>query len=232
MGEKKCVNLISVYIYGKYYEVPDSFTIMRAYEYTGHRYLRGCGCKGGVCGACGAIYVVPGVPVLKTGLACQTQVSAGMSIIQLPYFPIEKSKYELDSLSPDIASIGQVFPKIYKCLACNTCTKMCPQDIDVMGCMSSALRGDIEKVAVESVSCVMCGLCTSRCPAEICQYDIMLLCRRVYGKYIQKPYRHLPMRLKQIENREFDGPVAELMTLDMDTLKERYKKQQEDKQII
>ena len=82
MGKEGQVNLVPIYFYGKRYDVPDSFTIMRAYEYAGHQYIRGCGCKGGVCGACAAIYILPEIDGLRTGLACQTQVLPGMSITQ------------------------------------------------------------------------------------------------------------------------------------------------------
>jgi L-lactate utilization protein LutB len=232
MEAKKENNFVPVYFSGKRYDVPDSLTVMQAFEFIGNRFTRGCGCRGGVCGACAAVYVHPGSHKLEVGLACQIQVIPEMNIIQLPYFPIEKSHYCLDDLTPDIDSVGNIFPKAYKCVACNTCTKMCPLDIKVMDCMSAVLRGDIETVAKESMDCVMCGLCSSRCPVEIPQYHIMLLCRRLYGRYVQKPYRNLPKRLKQIEAGTYGGEIKKLMDMGIDQLKELYKKQQDDKQII
>lgn len=228
----KGVKLIPVYFYGKRYDVPESFTIMQAYEFTGHQYTRGCGCKGGACGACAAIFIIPETDSMQVGLACQTQVVSGMTVIQVPYFPAKKRFYELENLSADAASIASIFPELYRCMGCNTCTKMCPQEIQVMECMSAALRGDIEAVAIQSILCVMCGLCAARCPAEIAPYNIMLLSRRMYGKYIQKPYRNLPFRLKEIEDAQFDARLDELMKADIETLKDVYKKQQADKRII
>ena len=228
----RSVHLVPVYFYGKRYDVPDSFTIMQAYEFTGHQYIRGCGCKGGACGACASIFMTPEDPSMKTGLACQTQVVSGMTVIQIPYFPTKKQDYELEELEADAGSIAKVFPELYRCMGCNTCTKMCPQDIDVMECMSAALRGDIERIAVQSLSCVMCGLCAARCPAEIAPYNIMLLGRRLYGKYIQEPYRNLPFRLKEIDDGKFDAKLDELMRADMEVLKDAYTKQQADKRII
>jgi ferredoxin len=230
--KKKEVTLVPLYFYGKRYEAPESFTIMQAYEFTGHQYTRGCGCRGGACGACAALFIMPGSPALQVGLACQTQVVAGMFVVQLPYFPTRKRPYELGALTATTASISQSYPELLNCMGCNTCTKMCPQEIKVMECMSAALRGDITSVAVESMSCVMCGLCAARCPAELSPYHITLLGRRLYGKYLQPRYRNLPSRLKAIEEKEFDERLDELMAADKETLTEVYKKQQADKRII
>ena len=41
---------IPVYVMGKKYEVPETLTIMKAMEYAGYQFIRGCGCRGGVCG--------------------------------------------------------------------------------------------------------------------------------------------------------------------------------------
>ncbi|MFH1252641.1 MAG: 4Fe-4S dicluster domain-containing protein [bacterium] len=230
--ENKDVRLIPVNFYGKRYDVPESFTIMQAYEFTGHQYTRGCGCRGGACGACAALFIIPDRPTIEVGLACQTQVASGMSVIQIPYFPFKKRIYELNDIAADFLSISSTYPELLNCMGCNTCTKVCPQDIKVMECMSASIRGDIEKVAVQAISCVMCGLCASRCPAEIAPYNIMLLCKRIYGKFIQKPYRNLALRMKEIKDGQFDQRLDELMTADLNELKEIYKKQQADKQII
>jgi len=42
---------IPIYIMGKKYEVPETLTIMKAMEYAGFQFLRGCGCRAGICGA-------------------------------------------------------------------------------------------------------------------------------------------------------------------------------------
>ena len=41
---------IPVYIMGKMYEVPETLTIMKAMEFAGFKFLRGAGCRGGICG--------------------------------------------------------------------------------------------------------------------------------------------------------------------------------------
>ena len=155
-----------------------------------------------------------------------------MSIIHIPYFPTEKPGYEIERVSPDVASIGKIYPKLYNCLQCNTCTKMCPQDINVMDCMALSMRGEIAKVATQSIPCVMCGLCAARCPAEIAPYHIMLLSRRLYGRYLLPPSSNVLARIKQIEGGEFNVRIDELMKMDIDQLKEMYEKQQADKKTI
>ena len=56
-------NMVTVFLFGKKYEVPDSLTIMEAMEYSGYQLVRGCGCRNGFCGACATIYRI------KAGLA-------------------------------------------------------------------------------------------------------------------------------------------------------------------
>ena len=38
-------NMVTVFLFGKKYEVPDSLTIMEAMEYSGYQLVRGCGCS-------------------------------------------------------------------------------------------------------------------------------------------------------------------------------------------
>ncbi|MCF8053017.1 MAG: 2Fe-2S iron-sulfur cluster binding domain-containing protein [Desulfobacterales bacterium] len=225
-------DLIPVYFYGKRYDVPKMLTVLQAFEFVGYQFIRGCGCRGGVCGACAAVYIHPESHHLEVALACQMKVLAGMRIIQVPYFPVDKPGYNIDALNPTTEQVGQIYPQIYRCVACNTCTKMCPQDINVMGCISMILRGDIEGAAAASRDCVMCGLCTSRCPAEIPQFLIFLLARRLDGRFIQKPFRFLPTRLERIAAGDYEAELNALMTMDIEVLKVRYQKQQQDKQII
>jgi ferredoxin len=225
-------DMVPVYLYGKRYDVPRCLTVMQAFEFVGYQFTRGCGCRGGVCGACAAVYIHPESNHLQVALACQMQVVRDMRIIQVPYYPVEKPGYEIDQLVPATEQIGRIYPNLFRCVGCNTCTKMCPQEIDVMGCISHILRGDIEWAAAASRDCVMCGLCTSRCPAEVPQFLIFLLARRLSGRYIQKPYRYLPKRLKEIAAGDYDADLDLLMHMDPQELKVRYQRQQQDKQII
>ena len=42
-----------------------------------------------------------------------------------------------------IVMILEIYPEIARCVSCNTCTKSCPQDIEVMKYIQRAVRGDI-----------------------------------------------------------------------------------------
>jgi succinate dehydrogenase/fumarate reductase-like Fe-S protein len=229
MDRKK---FMTIFIMGKKCEVPGGLTIQQAYEYTGYRFIRGCGCRGGVCGACATIYRFPGSYKIETGLACQTEVKENMHIVLVPFFPVIKALYDIDKLKAEMAKIGAVYPEIFRCLACNTCTKSCPMDIKVMDAISATLKGEIEKAANLSLNCVMCGLCAARCPAEITPYAILLLCRRIYGRYIQVPLIDIPPRIKEIESGKYDAELDRLEKLDEENLKELYKEFQADKRII
>ena len=105
-------------------------------------------------------------------------------------------------------------------------------DIQVMEAISATLRGEIEKAANLSLNCVMCGLCAARCPAEITPYGILLLCRRIYGRYIQVPLIDIPPRIHEIKSGKYDVELDQLERLDVDCLKELYQKAQADKRII
>ena len=225
--EDVTANLVPIFIMGKKYEVPESLTIQKAMEYAGYLLVRGCGCRGGICGACGTIYRFPNDHKLHFGLACQTVVEPNMYLTQLPFFPANKSSYDIENLNTDTDQIAKLYPEIYKCMGCNSCTESCPMDIEVMEYMSAAIRGDIEKAAELSFDCVMCGLCTSRCPAEEQQYNVAILARRLYGKYILPKAEHLSERVKQVKEGRYEVMLKELMKSDKNELKRRYIEERE-----
>ncbi len=215
-------NAIPIYIMGKRYEVPESLTIMKAIEYAGYKLTRGCGCRGGFCGACATVYRVEGDPSLHWALACQQVAQPGMHLVQLPFFPAERAAYKLDELSPTPAALFKTYPKLLKCLGCGACTKVCPQDLDVKDYMASAMKGDIAAVARASFDCINCGLCAARCPTEQAQYRIAILCQRIYGKYMAPKSRHLEQRVQEIEAGRFDAALTELAALSIPELRKRY----------
>ena len=215
-------SLIPVYIMGKRYEVPPSLTIMKAMEYAGYRLLRGCGCRGGFCGACGTAYRVRDDPRLYFGLACQTVVQPGMYLAQIPFFPAPRATYDLAELEPTAATLFTMYPELLRCLGCGACTKACPQEIDVRAYMAAGMKGDISRMADISFDCIMCGLCAARCPAEEAQQNIALLARRLHGRYLAPRSRHLEARVQQIEDGAYDGPVEALKALTEEELRALY----------
>ena len=219
-------NLVPIFVMGKRYDVPDSLTIQKAMEYAGYQLIRGCGCRGGICGACATIYRFPNDYKLHYGLACQTVVEPNMYITQIPFFPANKAVYDVEELEPTGEVIAKLYPEIFKCMGCNNCTLTCPMDIKVMDYIAAALAGDIEKAATLSFDCVMCGLCSARCPAEEAQYNIAILARRLYGRHILPKAEHLKERVDQIEEGRYEVMLKELMKTNKDNLIELYTKRQ------
>ena len=215
-------NMVTIYVMGKPYEVPGDLTIMKAMEYAGYRFVRGCGCRGAFCGACGTVYRTKDDYRLKVGLACQELVQDEMYLAEIPFFPGNKAIYDIEDLKPTAEAILSLYPEVFRCLACNTCTKACPQDIEVMEYIQAALRGDIAKAADLSFDCLLCGLCASRCPAEIVQYQVALLCRRLYSRHIAPEAPHLKDRLKEIADGTFNDEMEKLMNMRQDDLAELY----------
>ena len=213
---------VAVFIMGKRHLVPAGLTIQKALEYAGYRLLRGCGCRGGFCGACATVYRVAGDYRLKVGLACQTVVVEGMHLAQIPSFPAHKARYDVEKLTPTVQTITRLYPEILRCLQCNTCRKVCPQELEVMRYMAAAMRGDVARAADLSFDCIMCGLCTARCPGELVPYNIALLARRLYGAYVAPRSLQLAKRVEEIRAGKWDAPVRELKALSVDELKKRY----------
>ncbi|MEA1971888.1 MAG: 4Fe-4S dicluster domain-containing protein [Candidatus Cloacimonadota bacterium] len=214
--------MVTVFIMGEPQEVPASSTIVMAYEYAGFQLKKGVGCREGFCGACATIYREKGDYKLKGGLGCQTVVKEGMSLAQIPYVPAEKPLYEMEEITPDISTIKDLFPTVFRCVACNTCSKACPQDIEVMDYIQAAKQGDIAKVAEISFDCIRCGLCALRCPAEIVQFNVATIAQRMYGKYLAKKSPELKERVQEIENGKFDDDMKEVKSLKHDDLVKRY----------
>ncbi|AGA89117.1 hypothetical protein Thimo_0245 [Thioflavicoccus mobilis 8321] len=214
--------MVTVSIMGKPASVPEDATIMRAIEHSGQQIIRGAGCREGFCGACGTIYRLPNDYRIHTGLACTTLVEDGMALAQIPSVPIEKAIYDLEELTPDVDTIKKIYPVTFRCVACGTCTKACPQGLQVMDYIQAAMRGDIAELMELSYDCVGCGLCALRCPAEIIQHKVAILGKRLYGRYLRKESEELDARLQQVKDGEYGGEYAELMSLGREALSERY----------
>lgn len=213
---------VNIFIMGKQYEVPAGLTIMKAMEYVGYRFIRGCGCRGGFCGACGTVYRTPDSFRLKVGLACATMVEDGMHLTQIPFYPANRAVYHLEELKPEATTIIRYYPEITRCLGCNQCTRICPQGLPVMDYIAAAQRGDIAGAAHLSFDCIMCGLCASRCPAEIVQYNVGILARRLYGRHVLPRARHLADRVEEIKAGKYRDEIKQLMEMSREELQKRY----------
>jgi len=213
---------VEVFIMGKSYKVPAGLTIMKALEFAGYRYVRGCGCRAGFCGACSTIYRLEDEQKLGFDLACQKVVEDKMCLVQLPFVPAAKAEYDIEKIKPKESTILEIYPEIARCVSCNTCTKSCPQDIEVMKYIQMAIRGDIEKCAEISFDCIQCGLCAMRCPADIKHYHVTQLARRLRGKYLDPRSENLAKRIKEIESKKYDTEIKKLIEMDKKAITNLY----------
>lgn len=216
--------MIEIFVMGKRYNVPKGLTIMTALEYAGYKFTRGCGCRGGFCGACSTVFRTEDEYKLKMDLACQTAVEDGMFLVQLPFVPAVREEFDLEEVDPEEHDnvMLDYYPEIARCVSCNTCTKSCPQDIEVMDYVQAALRGDIERCAELSFDCIQCGLCSIRCPADIKHYHLAQLARRITGRYIDPTSEELAQRVKEIEEGEYDEKMKEMVEMEREELKKTY----------
>ena len=102
--------MVTVFLFGKKYEVPASLTIMEAMEYSGYQLVRGCGCRNGFCGACATIYRIKGDRELHACLACSTKVEDNMYVATLPFFPLVKQVYDIEQVKPTQQIMMQLYP--------------------------------------------------------------------------------------------------------------------------
>jgi Fe-S oxidoreductase len=215
------VKLIPVYVMGKKYMVPETLTIMKALEYAGYRFIRGCGCRGGICGACATVYRKPGDYHLRVGLACQTVVEPDMYLTQIPFYPANRASFDYEKLAAAPEELFALYPEVFRCIACNSCTKVCPMDVPVMDVISAVKQGNMARAATLSFSCIQCGLCTSRCMGELPQYHIAQLARRIYGKMVPRA-QHVADAVKKANDPEIKNRLKTLTGCDEKKLTELY----------
>lgn len=225
MEKRTCAK---IFVMGKEYSVPSNLTIMKAMEYIGYRFIRGAGCRGGFCGACATVYRIKGEYRLRMALACQETIQNGMYLSQIPFTPANKAIYELNKLRPSGNVILEKYPEVARCLCCNTCSKACPQELEVMNYVQAALKGDFEEASRLSFECISCGLCAMRCPAEIVPYNIALLTRRIYGRYILPTSREIEKVAKDVRKGKYREELEDLAEMDLMKLKKKY----EDRVIV
>jgi len=221
--------MIPIYVMGKKFQVPEDLTILKALEFSGFKITRGCGCRGGVCGACATVFRRKGDYRIATGLACQTVIEPEMNLVQLPFISARKSLYAVREINPDSLDIIKTYPELMRCMGCNTCTKACPVSISVMDYISAAISGDVEKVVDLSIECVMCGLCAARCPAEISPYNIALFIRRLYGTHKLPKSPMLEQRLKDIASGKYDAEIKQLKVMDVKKMQADFNELQANK---
>ncbi len=221
--QKEVPGTVTIFIMGKGYKVPSGLTIMSAIEYAGYKFVRSCGCRAGFCGACATVYRKETDYKLAFTLACQTLAEDGMYLVQLPFVPAAKSIYDLEKIELAGNTILEHYPEIARCVSCNTCSKSCPQDIEVMKYIQAALRGDAARCAQLSFDCIQCGLCAMRCPADIKHYHVAQMARRLYAKFLAPKNQQLDVRCKELDEGKFDKEIDRYEKLDQKELIALYK---------
>ncbi|MCR8487816.1 MAG: 4Fe-4S dicluster domain-containing protein [Crenarchaeota archaeon] len=223
--------MVTIYYMGKAYQVPEGITIIKALEYIGYRLVRGVGCRSGFCGACTTFYRKKNDYRLYSGLACQTPVEDGMYLTQLPFIPAERRRYRIEDAKADFHFVLSLYPEIARCVGCNSCTRVCPQEIQVMDAVQAILRGDLAKAAKIVFDCISCGACSMRCPAEIVHYNVFQLVRRLYGKYIAPKAKHLASRVEEIQNNYYEEQFKKLFSMSVNDWKVLAEKLQKKESI-
>lgn len=231
IDEKDVKHWVTIYVMGKQYKVPTALTIMQAMEYAGYKFIRSCGCRAGFCGACSTVYRKKGEYKLRAAMACQTRVEDGMYLVQIPFTPAEKAIYDVTKQEYDPSVLTKYYPEIMRCLSCNTCTKSCPQDLEVMDYVQAAIRGDFAQVAEESFDCIQCGLCAMRCPAEIVQYHLAQLARRIQGRYGFPEEKNLKKRVKEIKEGKYNKEFERVINLSDSEIRNLYTEMQTKREV-
>ena len=222
VNNEAATDTVPIFIMGKRYDVPSTLTIMKAMEHAGYQYIRGCGCRGGICGACATVFRRAGDYKIYTGLACQTVVEPEMYLTQLPFYPANRASYNYQEAEATPETVYKLYPELFRCVACNACTKVCPMDVEVLDYVSALKRGDLAAATEISFDCIQCGLCASRCMGEMAQYHLAQLARRLYGGKIAPKAEHLQAMVDAIEAGSFDEPLGTATAMDAEALKKAY----------
>lgn len=201
---------------GTDYRVSPGRTLLVALEEAGLRFVRGVGCRGGVCGACTVLYRLRDSHALVAGLMCQDEVQDGMEILPLPYIPQKKVPHPL-TLNADETTAYHVltlYPEVNHCVMCGECTRLCPVGLDVMAYVGMIKRGDLCGAAQASFTCVQCQACVLRCPSSISQPNAALATRRFHGRFQVPTADHLTKALEKGESGHYRSVFRRVRRMD------------------
>ncbi len=207
----------TLYILGNAYTVPAGFTIMTCMEYAGFTLTRGCGCRGGTCGACAVVYRV-GNEAWQAGLACQTLTQDHMVFMFLPYLQGQEGLYDANTTPCTLEAIEAVFPALARCSHCNTCSKSCPLGLNVLAYVHALCKGNFEKVRTLSFECIQCGMCAVRCPQGLTPFAMALMVRRLLSKGQYRPTVDFLESLTKAQNKHWQAEIEAYKALSHDEL--------------
>lgn len=213
------MDTVTIEIMGKKHRVPQGITVIQAMWYAGHELIRGVGCLGGVCGACGIVYRSRDSFELKNGMGCSTLVEDGMSLSMIPNYPASRAQYKISEVKDPKEDLTFYYPEAARCVNCNACNRVCPQQIDVRSSVWAAVFGDFQQVADLTLSCNMCGLCTSRCVADMAPNLIALYARRSLGARYHPLPEAVSQRIQEIEQGQYADEWEQVLGADEAKLK-------------
>ncbi|MBF0162230.1 MAG: (2Fe-2S)-binding protein [Magnetococcales bacterium] len=221
---------ITIAFDGTEYQVLSGRTLLAALEEAGLRFVRGVGCRGGVCGACTVLYRLRESHALLAGLLCQEEVQDGMEVLSLPYIPQRKARHPL-TLTGDVSpefQLLRLYPEVNNCVMCGECSRLCPVGIDVMGYVGMMKRGDLRAAAHESFTCVQCQACVLRCPSSISQPNAALAARRLHGRFRDAPAEHLAKSLEKLEGGHYRALFRRVRRMDPVKLQALYQRRERE----
>lgn len=196
---------VTIEFMGKPYRVSKDTTLFGALLETGWDSVKGLGCMGGCCGACGVLYRLPGESHVRTGLACRIPVREGLAFSLVGPYPFRKVEYNLSGISDPKQALFDLFPELTTCRKCGLCVQACPQGIDVQRAMWCAVFGDFAEVAALFKSCVQCGFCARVCSVGICPFQIAVYVSRAQGASLTEAPTQLLNRVRQLESGAYEN---------------------------
>jgi len=214
---------VRIVFMGQSYEVPALSTVLSALEGVGYQFVRGVGCRGGLCGACAFLGHREGEEEIRPGLACQSIVAEGLHISPVPSYPVIRPPHILEERTATYETVRGAYPELLRCIGCNTCTRVCPQDIPVMDLLSATFRNDFFRIADKSFDCILCGLCAARCPADIAPFNIFLYVRRLTGRHLTPPSLDVARRVEAITRGDFEHELDRLTAAGKDELEAAFR---------
>lgn len=214
---------VRIVFMGQSYEVPALSTVLQSLEGVGYQFVRGVGCRGGLCGACAFLGHLEGEEQIRPGLACQSIVADNLHISPMPSYPVIRPLHALEGRPATYETVRGAYPELLRCIGCNTCTRVCPQDIPVMDLLSATFRNDFFRIADKSFDCILCGLCAARCPADIAPFNIFLYVRRLTGRHLTPASHDVAKRVEGIDAGTFEEELDRLMSAGKEELEQAFR---------
>ena len=226
----KASHMVSIRYDDVPYRVPAGRTILSALEMAGLGLIRGVGCRGGVCGACGVLYRIRGSNELTAALMCQEEVQADMEILPLPHIPQKKARHDLSAAAGDAPGYAVLnhYQEVNNCIMCRECSRICPVGIDVLSYVGMIQRRDLKGAARESFTCVQCGICVLRCPSRISQPNAALAARRYHGRFEEARAEHLARALEKRHSGRYEPILRRLRRMEPEAFQALYQRRERE----